>query len=301
MARKPHKFAHNGVALETSLSEADLRSICSKAAAESTGDLWNGKHKLVETGAGEGFIVYLVKDALLGWSKFMTFAVGLEPAGARTRLETEIQWYTTSQTTAMAIPVGPKTMVAHHTYMQFVHKVANTVRAADAGAIINVTEGLAIALPLLPSTSSLGPPVAEVVVEETPAEVEAVEERTRQVTRARRAIKQWRVHPEFGDEFVVSSTAFIGREPSRGAVESGTLIAIDAAATTVSKTHARLDVRDGALFVTDLDSTNGTFLVDANDDMVQCEPRVETRVAPGWSLELGAFAVAVEPSMEGSN
>src|SRR5690606_6529652 len=121
----------------------DIHAICAQAAVESTGDLWNGKHRITQTADGEGWVMYLIKDALTGWQQLMNFSVNTTVEGSRIRVTTTIESFTTVQQKAMVfVPVSSKKMVAHHTYMQFAHKVANTVRAIDATAKITVREGV---------------------------------------------------------------------------------------------------------------------------------------------------------------
>ncbi|KAG0569981.1 hypothetical protein M758_6G124700 [Ceratodon purpureus] len=57
---------------------------------------------------------------------------------------------------------------------------------------------------------------------------------------------------------------------------------------TVSGVHARLEKRDGQLFVTDLDSTNGTFI---NDKRIR--PGSVTSVPPGSYITFGDEHLAV--------
>ena len=141
MAKK-HKHADNGLAISTALSIGDLRAICAQAAIESTGDLWNGTQKIVEIESGESWAAYVIKGSVTGWNKFMTFTVTFGADSGRSTLMTEIASYSTSQTTLMYfIPVSPKKMRARHTYLQFVNKVANTVRDADGSARIALSEG----------------------------------------------------------------------------------------------------------------------------------------------------------------
>ncbi len=312
MARKPHKFADNGVSLSTTLSEANLRAICAIAAEESTGDLWNGKQKIVETGSGEGITAHLIKDALLGWSKLLNFTITYGEADGRSTLETEILNYVTTQTTVYGIPAGAKKMVAHHTYMQFVHKVANTVREADATATIRVAEGVvgvaepAVAPqpglaatpkpPTLAQTAPPPPPPTESAPPPPPPTTESILDeahldRTQRVVRKSRGPAQWVLAPDNLPERPLGSTTYLGRDP-HGVEPHAVLVRVPDDEFTVSKTHARLDYADGTMRVTDLDSTNGTFLVDQFDDMVQCEPNVPTEVKPGVGVELGAYAVA---------
>jgi pSer/pThr/pTyr-binding forkhead associated (FHA) protein len=50
----------------------------------------------------------------------------------------------------------------------------------------------------------------------------------------------------------------------------------------VSGLHARLEKRDGQLYVTDLDSTNGTYV-----DNKQIRPGAVTLVSPGSNVTFG--------------
>lgn len=54
---------------------------------------------------------------------------------------------------------------------------------------------------------------------------------------------------------------------------------------SVSGVHARLEKRDGQLLITDLDSTNGTFI---NDKRIR--PGAVTSVPPGSYITFGIFA-----------
>lgn len=54
---------------------------------------------------------------------------------------------------------------------------------------------------------------------------------------------------------------------------------------SVSGLHARLEKRDGALFVTDLDSTNGTYVDDK-----KVRPGAVTPVFPGSYITFGQCA-----------
>ena len=77
---------------------------------------------------------------------------------------------------------------------------------------------------------------------------------------------------------IVADVLFLGRRPSADPEHPGAqLIAIDDA--TVSKTHARLELREGTWFITDLDSTNGVvFTTDRG---------AEVDVTPGVTIEAG--------------
>jgi len=140
MAKKPHKLSKNGLRLQTDLTPAELLEICTLAAVESKGDLWNGRQKIEKTGSGTAGDAYLIKDALVR-SKLLTFTAATSVKEARTTLDIDLTWFVTKQSKYLMIPVGAKKMVAHHTFMQFVNKVANTVQAADPKASITIRSG----------------------------------------------------------------------------------------------------------------------------------------------------------------
>lgn len=140
MAKKPHKLSKNGLRLQTDLTPAELLEICTLAAVESKGDLWNGRQKIEKTGSANAGAAYLIKDALIR-SKLLTFTAATSVKEARTTLDIDIAWYMTKQSRYLMIPVSSKKMVAHHTFMQFVNKVANTVQAADPKASITIRSG----------------------------------------------------------------------------------------------------------------------------------------------------------------
>jgi len=140
MAKKPHKLSKNGLRLKTDLTPTELLEICTLAAVESKGDLWNGRQKIEKTGSGNAGDAYLIKDALVR-SKLLTFTAATSVKEARTTLDIDIDWFVTKQSKYLMIPVSAKKMVAHHTFMQFVNKVANTVQAADPKASITIRSG----------------------------------------------------------------------------------------------------------------------------------------------------------------
>lgn len=140
---KPHKYAWNGVDVETTLAIETLANMAQRAAMESTGDLLKGKHRIVSVKSTDREIEFRVNDYLISFNKLMVFTLSFETSGGRTFAHTTIEWYMTTQTTVGGfIPVSTKTMVAHHTYMQFVTNLATQVRAADRTARITIREGV---------------------------------------------------------------------------------------------------------------------------------------------------------------
>lgn len=350
MAKRPHKFAWNGVDIDTVLSARDLAAICAQAAIESTGDLWNGKQKIDKVEDGDGWTLYVIKNSILGWQKPMSFSVDISADDGRTKLTTTIHTYTTTQQTVLAfIPVSPKKMVAHHTYMQFAHKVANTVRAADPAARIRIREGVegassfsapapapapaparvsTVAPASLPAASTtptpptellpppppppaatepppppapspaapLAPPVhgttSAVADPEvtTPQTDDALDDATRKVPRRPRAARTWELVFPDGSTMPVSAMVFVGRDPASD-ISGAQFAIVPDSERLVSKTHAMFDVRDGTLFVTDLHSANGTFLLAPNGEETQSEPDAPTAMGAGWEVELGSYPI----------
>jgi len=367
VAKKPHRFADNRVDIATLLSEADLRAITARAAVESTGDLWNGIHRVVETTQSDGVIVFVIKDALTGWSKLMTFFVEFGFSNHKSTLSTEISTYMTTRPTVYGIPAGPSKMVAHHTYVQFITKIAKTVQLADSAANITLVDGKSLTPPppaapagALPSPAALAPaapwavapgeaqpehavsegetarveelergatpqliapaplglgatamlapdeaamlispeaPVAfetSVVPEVPDSSTSSIDDSTHVVPRQPRAKPTWFVRPDELKRMRVDSSISIGRDPRGSGDANDVLLSVPPTEWTVSKTHARVHVSGSDLYVTDLDSTNGTFLIDDNENMVQCEPNVATLVPFGSGLELGAYGIAID-------
>lgn len=326
MAKK-HKHSDNGVALDTALSIADLRGVCAQAAVESTGDLWNGSHKVVEADRGDSWSLYVVKGSVTGWNKFMTFMVNFDSEGGRSTLQTEIITYSTSQTTLMYfIPVSPKKMVARHTYLQFVNKVANTVKLADRSARVALSEGEWMPAAALPSAGTapaaiapVPPPVVvatptllpppppppapaqssvmiaspiQTALPTYPTDTGAVDDRTQKVPRKSRSA-HWRVTPQGLASIPLVSTLVIGRQPSSGSNE-GAFVTVPKSENTVSKSHAKFELVDGVVHVTDLGSANGTILVGPADELIDCQPNTPTPVPSGYVIELGDFVVTLD-------
>jgi hypothetical protein len=355
VAKKPHKFADNRVEIATLLSEADLRAITARAAVESTGDLWNGMQRVVETTQSDGVIVFVIKDALTGWSKLMTFFVEFGFTNHKSTLSTEISTYMTTRPTVYGIPAGPSKMVAHHTYVQFITKIAKTVHLADSAANITLIDGKSLMPPppaapagVLPSQAAAAPaapwavapgeaqpapaaseleaehvevgedvappqPIAPVPIglggaaAVAPAEAamliapeapnvstSTIDDSTHVVSRQPRGKPTWFLRPDELERMRVQSSISIGRDPRGSGDADDVLLAVPPTEWTVSKTHARVHVSGSDMYVTDLDSTNGTFLIDENENMVQCEPNVATLVPFGSGLELGAYGIAID-------
>jgi len=175
MAKKPHKFAWNGVDIDTVLSASDLMSICTQVAAESNGSLFKTMHRLEESERGDGWINYVVKAAIIRAFQLMTFSVAVSAEGGRSSLTSTIGTYTTSQYKLLElIPIGPTEMVAHPTYMKFVHTVTNTVTQADPTAKVRIREGKRSLEPL-PALAARQPAQADTATDVDPTPSFAVD------------------------------------------------------------------------------------------------------------------------------
>lgn len=163
---KPHKYAWNGIDVETRLSFEQLANMAQRAAQESTGDLIHGKHRVASVRSGEQQIEFRINDFLITYKKYLVFYLDFQSRSGLTWMSSRIDWYVMTQPTVGGfIPMGSKSMVGHHTYMQVVHNLAGQVRAADPQARVTIREGVAVAgaasAPASPtSRPSAGPPSA---------------------------------------------------------------------------------------------------------------------------------------------
>lgn len=116
-------------------------------------------------------------------------------------------------------------------------------------------------------------------------------------TRAARAIpRQWRlVLPEDAGTLSVGGATLLGRNPACTAErpEAELLLLMDSA-KTLSKTHAMLEIDGEQLWVHDLDSTNGVFVISADGDAIEVTPGTRSLVPANADLELGEYVIRVE-------
>lgn len=104
----------------------------------------------------------------------------------------------------------------------------------------------------------------------------------------------WRLAVPGHGTVVVRGLLFIGRNPSAPAGHpGGELLAVNDETRSLSKTHAMLEVADGALWVHDLGSTNGVWVVRAGDDASKVVPGQRAEVPAGTELELGDLVIGV--------
>jgi hypothetical protein len=139
-----------------------------------------------------------------------------------------------------------------------------------------------------PATPGLAP------VPAPPASVE-VDDATRAVPPRRHAAPVWRLLIAGHDPVPVEGTLFLGRHPVATAGHPGAhVLAVDDEAKSVSKTHAMLELDADGLWVHDLESTNGVWVVPAGQDAIEVVPGERVPVPPGADLELGDLVIRVE-------
>ena len=85
----------------------------------------------------------------------------------------------------------------------------------------------------------------------------------------------WMLVPPLGAPIpILQDVIIIGRRPSSDpAYPSAQLISVVDETRTMSKTHARLELRDTLWIVTDLDSTNGVIIIDEDGTEIEAEPQ----------------------------
>lgn len=111
-----------------------------------------------------------------------------------------------------------------------------------------------------------------------------------------------------GRRHVVRSTMLIGRspenspglsrrDPRRPGVDHP-LLGLADLSRTMSKTHALLEWSGAALFVTDLQSANGTVLISPGGDRRPLVPGIPGAAAIGWTVQCGARSFGIHAAAE---
>lgn len=104
---------------------------------------------------------------------------------------------------------------------------------------------------------------------------------------------EWILHVEGGPSLPLTATrVLLGRDPS-GSDPTALELALPDASRTLSKLHALLEFEGGRWIVTDLDSTNGVVMIEADGAQRLLPPGGSSPVAEGFvlgrvALRLGA-------------
>ena len=178
------------------------------------------------------------------------------------------------------------------------------IRPPAGGGIpfVTPTATPAVTPPGAPSAAVTAVPLTAVPAPAPPAAAPASaapsvvdDDETRIVEPRASRVPVWRLVLPDGSAVTVEGAVFVGRNPTRttGDVE-GQLLPVDDTTKSVSKTHALIEVLDGGLWVTDLNSTNGVFVTSEFTDDVQPVPGERTPVPAGCDIELGEFVIQVE-------
>ncbi len=366
---KQHKYAWNGVDVETSLSVETLANMAQRAALESTGNLLKGKHRIVSTSSTDRAIEFRINDFLISFKKLMVFSLAFTERSGRVYASTSIDWYMTSQSTVGGfIPVSTKALVGYDTFMQFVYNFATQVRQADASARVTVREGTQNAAPPAPVQGeaegpahapsaappppppapvapppppppsaappppsppppppppatpvapppppAAAPPAAPSTVRQSssglvvgvpgrvpppplppaaPATTQPGDLDETRLTSTPDGVRRWEVVFDDGRRMTVEGAVALGRRPAAPPSHATAApVAVDDPKKSVSKTHAVLTAEAGALFVTDLHSTNGTTVTNVVGETTSCPPDVAVPVGDGCTVAIGEFAM----------
>lgn len=96
-----------------------------------------------------------------------------------------------------------------------------------------------------------------------------------------------------GSEAPVIGALLLGRNPAPFAAwPQAQLLAVADTTQSVSKTHAAFEVDDSGLWVHDLNSTNGVWVVNGSD-VTEAAPGRRVNVPAGASIELGDYVLTV--------
>ena len=103
----------------------------------------------------------------------------------------------------------------------------------------------------------------------------------------------WRIVLPEGREAAVGTVLLVGRNPAAfDAYPGAELLAVDDSTQSVSKTHAAFEVDEQGLWVHDLNSTNGVWVVHG-EEVTEAVPGRRVQVHEGSSVELGDYVLAV--------
>ncbi|MDQ1576430.1 MAG: betaine-aldehyde dehydrogenase [Microbacteriaceae bacterium] len=93
-----------------------------------------------------------------------------------------------------------------------------------------------------------------------------------------------------GEPRSLDAPAFVGREPAPPRIALGVsplLVTVESPTQVVSSTHVQLQQVGDAVVVTDLRSTNGTFVISPGIDRLRMRPGESRVVLPGTTVDIG--------------
>ncbi|MFD4420327.1 FHA domain-containing protein [Agromyces sp. NPDC058484] len=103
----------------------------------------------------------------------------------------------------------------------------------------------------------------------------------------------WRIRGT-GIDVLLGRPVVLGRDPSVDPARPADPLAVTDPARSVSKTHARIEVVDDLVVVTDLHSTNGTRVQRADGESRELHPGRGTPVPCAATLLLGEYPVRLD-------
>lgn len=138
-------------------------------------------------------------------------------------------------------------------------------------------------VPTVPGMAPPPPPAARPVMADSPEETT--------ITSSRPAPRPWTLQLPDGTRATVAHVVVLGRNPvAQAAWPDAELLPLADTTHSVSKTHAALEVDESGLWVHDLGSTNGVWVVSGND-VTEAVPGRRVRVPEGASIELGELVL----------
>jgi hypothetical protein len=109
------------------------------------------------------------------------------------------------------------------------------------------------------------------------------------------AATRWKLIDTDGSAFELHRVNLLGRKPAvNQAPEGAQIIALSDPERVLSRTHAVIEVEDDRVWITDLDSTNGSEVLGENGTADECAPRTRYALAPGQRVSLGGREVSFE-------
>jgi hypothetical protein len=107
------------------------------------------------------------------------------------------------------------------------------------------------------------------------------------------AAASWTLVLADGSEVAVRGVLLLGRNPAPFPTwPAAQLLAVADTTQSVSKTHVAFEVDDSGLWVHDLNSTNGVWVVRV-DDVTEVAPGRRVNVRSGSTIELGDYVLSV--------